>query len=95
MDILGPVPEPTYVLYHRIAEPASARVRTRIVELGLKPGIDFENAETDGAAELAKLGGGPTPALWDGRVLIVGEAAVGAVLERIGAGRGSRGSTAP
>ena len=95
MDILRPMPEPTYVLYHSIAEPACARVRTRIVELGLKPRIDFENAETDGAADLAKLGGGPTPALWDGRVLIVGEAAVGAALERIALGRGSGGSTAP
>ena len=95
MDILRPVPEPTYVLYHRIAEPACARVRTRIVELGLKPRIDFQNAETDGAADLARLGGGPTPALWDGRVLTVGEAAVLAVIARIAPGRGSGGSTAP
>jgi hypothetical protein len=66
-------PEPDYTLFHRIAEPASARVRLRIVELGLKPRIDFQNAETDGRDELARLGGSVTPALWDGRSLTVGE----------------------
>ncbi len=95
MDILGPVREPEYTLFHRIAESACARVRTRIVELGLKARIDFQNAETDGAAELARLGGGPTPALWDGRVLVEGEAAVGVVLARIAPGRRSGGSAAP
>lgn len=95
MDILRPVPEPPYTLFHRIAEPACARVRSRILALGLKPRIDFQNAETDGAAELARLGGGPTPALWDGRVLMEGEAAVLAVLARIPPARGSAGSTAP
>jgi hypothetical protein len=67
------VTEPDCTLFHRIAEPASARVRLRIVELGLKPRIDFQNAETDGREELARLGGSVTPALWDGRSLIVGE----------------------
>ncbi|MDP9246144.1 MAG: hypothetical protein M3O64_05755 [Chloroflexota bacterium] len=85
---------PEYTLFHRIAEATSARVRSRIVELGLKPRIDFQNAETDGAAELALLGGGPTPALWDGRVLTVGEAAVLAVVAGIHPGGGSAGATA-
>jgi hypothetical protein len=67
------VSEPDYTLFHRIAEPASARIRLRIVELGLKPRIDFQNAETDGRDELARLGGSVTPALWDGRSLTVGE----------------------
>ena len=61
-----------YVLFHRIAEADSARVRLRIVELGLKPRIDFQNAETDGKIELARLGADTTPALWDGRRLISG-----------------------
>ena len=65
--------EPDHTLFHRIAEPASARIRLRIVELGLKPRIDFQNAETDGRDELARLGGEVTPALWDGRALTVGE----------------------
>lgn len=72
--------EPDYTLFHRIAEPASARIRLRVVELGLKHRIDFQNAETDGEAELARLGGSVTPALWDGRSLTVGEEAVARTL---------------
>ena len=68
--------EPEYTLFHRVAEPASARIRARVVELGLKPRIDFQNAETDGKDELARLGGQVTPALWDGNMLTVGESAV-------------------
>jgi hypothetical protein len=74
---LGEVSDPRYTLFHRVAEPASARIRSRVVELGLKPRIDFQNAETDGMAELARLGGSVTPALWDGHTLTVGESAVG------------------
>ena len=55
-----------YVLYHRVADPGSARVRQRIVELGLKPRIDFQNVDTEGTAAFAALGGGEVPALWDG-----------------------------
>ena len=42
----------------------------------MKPRIDFQNAETDGKAELARIGGSLTPALWDGQALTVGESAV-------------------
>ena len=76
--------EPGYTLFHRIAEPASARIRLRVVELGLKPRIDFQNAETDGRDELARLGGSVTPALWDGRSLTIGEGAVLAKLADLG-----------
>ncbi len=65
-------PEAEYTLFHRISEPASARIRLRIVELGLKPQIDFQNAETD-AKDDPRLGSSPTPALWDGSTLTVGE----------------------
>jgi hypothetical protein len=65
-----------YTLFHRIGEPASARIRQRVVDLGLKPRIDFQNADTDGKAELARVGGSVTPALWDGHTLTVGEPAV-------------------
>ena len=68
--------EAEYTLFHRVAEPESARVRQRVVELGLKPRIDFQNAETDGKDELVRLGGSFTPALWDGRSLTVGESAI-------------------
>jgi hypothetical protein len=65
-----------YTLFHRVPEPASARIRSRVVELGLKSRINFQNAETDGKDELARLGGSVTPALWDGHALTVGESAV-------------------
>ena len=76
-----------YVLFHRIAEGDSARIRLRAVELGLKPRIDFQNAETDGKDELVRLGGHATPALWDGRRLFTGSDAVERELVRM-AGRG-------
>ena len=46
----------------------------------LKPRIDFQNAETDGKAELERIGGSLTPALWDGKALTVGESAVARTL---------------
>jgi len=55
---------PEFTLFHRVADPASARIRQRVVELGLKTRIDFQNADTDGKDELARLGGSLTPALW-------------------------------
>jgi len=61
------------VLYHRVADPESARVRRRIVELGLKPRVDFQNVDTEGRDAFASLGGGSVPALWDGRSLHRGE----------------------
>ena len=67
---------PEYTLFHRVAEPESARIRSRVVELGLKTQIDLQNADTEGKDELARLGGSVTPALWDGHVLTVGELAV-------------------
>lgn len=60
------------VLYHRLADPASADVRQWIVERGLKPRIDFQNVDTEAADAFAALGGGGVPALWDGTRLHVG-----------------------
>jgi len=77
-----------YVLFHRIAEPDSARVRRRVVELGLKPRISFENAETDARGD-PRLGSSPTPALWDGTRLISGAADVERELLRLGGRRQS------
>ena len=37
------------VLYHRIGEADSAVVRRRVVELGLKAQIDFQNVDNEGA----------------------------------------------
>src|SRR5438552_2128285 len=72
----GPAPVSGLVLYHRLSDPASADVRRHIVERGLKPQVDFQNVDTDGAADFAARGGRSVPALWDGSRLREGEAAV-------------------
>ncbi len=71
------------VLYHRIDDPDSAAVRRRVVELGLKPRIDFQNVDTEGAAEFTAHGGRRVPALWDGDRLHEGRAAALALLETL------------
>ena len=71
------------VLYHRIGDLGSARVRRRVVELGLKSRIDFQNVDTDGAASWAEVGGPVLPALWDGERLHEGQRAVLAALETL------------
>jgi hypothetical protein len=70
------VTDPPYVLYHRIADPASAAVRAKIVEAGLKRLVDFQNVESEGADEFAARGGQRVPALWDGARLHEGGDAV-------------------
>ncbi len=66
---------PVLVLYHRLADPDSARIRARIVELSLKPRVDFQNVDTEAAA-FAALGGRLVPALWDGARLHEGPGAI-------------------
>jgi hypothetical protein len=77
------VSTPAFVLYHRIDDTESAAVRRRIVEMGLKPRIDFQNVDTEGAAAFAALGGRSVPALWDGERLHEGGHAALAVLETL------------
>ena len=71
------------VLYHRIDDPESAALRRRVVELGLKPSIDFQNVDTEGADAFAAHGGRRVPALWDGTRLHEGKDAALAVLETL------------
>jgi hypothetical protein len=71
------------VLYHRIGDPDSAAVRSRVVELGLKSRIDFQNVDTEGAAAFATQGGRRVPAVWDGERLHEGRAAALALLETL------------
>ena len=71
------------VLYHRIDDPDSAVVRRRVVELGLKSQVDFQNVDTDGAEAWANAGGKVLPALWDGERLHEGERAALAALESL------------
>src|SRR2546428_5505710 len=72
----GPAPVSGLVLYPRVADPARAEVRREIVERGLKPQVDFQNVDTDGAADFAARGGRAVPALWDGTRLREGQAAI-------------------
>ncbi len=72
-----------YVLYHRLADAGSARVRARIVELGLKPRIDFQNVDTEAADAFAARGGRVVPSLWDGVRLHEGPAAIDLALGAI------------
>ena len=71
------------VLYHRIGDPDSAVVRRRVVELGLKPQIDFQNVDTDGRDAFGADRGSVVPALWDGERLHQGRIAVLARIERL------------
>ena len=71
------------ILYHRIDDPDSAAVRRRVVELGAKSQIDFQNVDTEGAEAFAQHGGRHVPALWDGQRLHEGRLAVLAVLETL------------
>jgi hypothetical protein len=77
------VSTPPFVLYHRIDDTESAAVRRRIVELGLKARIDFQNVDTEGAAAFAAQGGRLVPALWDGERLHEGKGAALAALETL------------
>jgi hypothetical protein len=71
-------------LFHRIAEPDSAAARQLAVALGLADAIAFRNVAFDTHREaLAALGGGATPALWDGARLHAGVGAVRAALEEM------------
>ena len=71
------------ILYHRIDDPDSADVRRRVVDLGIKRRIDFQNVDTDGAEAFAAHGGRRVPAVWDGARLHEGKSAVLAVLETL------------
>ncbi len=69
-------------LFHRIAEPDSARARLRASELGLLERLALRNVDFDSHHQaLASHGGGATPALWDGAELHVGLPAVLRALE--------------
>jgi hypothetical protein len=75
-------------LFHRLAEPGSAAARVLARDLGLLERVALRNVAFDSHRDaLAALGGGATPALWDGARLHVGLAAVKAALRALaGAG---------
>ena len=71
------------VLYHRIGDADSAAARRRVVELGLKGRVDFQNVDSEGAEAFAEHGGRRVPALWDGVRLHEGRAAVLTLIDRL------------
>jgi hypothetical protein len=71
------------VLFHRIDDPDSAAVRRRVVELGLKPRVDFQNVDTEGAEAFAAHGGRHVPAIFDGERLHEGRRASLALIETL------------
>jgi hypothetical protein len=75
-------------LFHRIDEADSAAARRALAARGLLGAVDLANVFYEShAARLRALGGGEaTPALWDGRVLHRGLAAVEEALRTL-AGR--------
>jgi hypothetical protein len=83
----------THQLFHEIADPASAAIRRRVVEAGLKDRIDFRNvAYPEARADFDRLGGSQVPALWDGSRLHVGPEPIRRELDRLA---GSAGATEP
>jgi len=83
-----PATRPPLELFHRLAEPDSARARKKVAALGLLERVAFRNLEFEShRAALAERGGAETPALWDGVGLHVGLARVEAALEALPSGR--------
>src|SRR5688572_1109894 len=69
-------------LFHQVAHPGSAAARRFVVEHGLEEKVRFRNIHyPEVQADFSARGGHTLPALWDGEVLIQGEAAV---LARLG-----------
>ncbi|MBI3182766.1 MAG: hypothetical protein HYZ28_11565 [Myxococcales bacterium] len=73
--------KPSFELFHLIADSGSARVRRRVVELGLESRLRFRNVGFEEAQQaLEDRGGKGVPALWDGERLLEGP---DAVIERL------------
>jgi hypothetical protein len=77
-------PSPTLQLFHRIADPPSAKVRRFVVDYALEDRVRFRNlAFAEVEADLHQLGGHAAPALWDGVQLHQGAEAVLARLQAV------------
>ncbi len=71
-------------LFHRIADPPSARVRTYVVDHALEDRVRMRNvAFPEAEADWRQHGGHSTPALWDGERLHQGAEAVVARLQAV------------
>jgi hypothetical protein len=76
-----------FELFHRIGDPGSARIRQRVLALGLLEQADFRNIAFD-SHRLAyeERGGTELPSIWDGLKLWSGEGACARFLDDAGAG---------
>ena len=78
---------PTFELFHRLADPASARVRLFVSESGLEGEVRFRNLTyPEVQRDFESRGGRSAPALWDGVVLIEGAEAAIARLQILATG---------
>ena len=80
-----------FELFHRIADPGSARARLFVMERELSGEVNFWNLTYEKPqAKLQALGGdGTAPALWDGEKLFVGaDAVIARLLAHLDVGRG-------
>ncbi len=74
----------SYELFHRIADPGSARARRFAVDYGLESRIRFRNLHYEEVeADFRARGGETTPALWDGERLTQGAEAVLSRLQQL------------
>jgi hypothetical protein len=75
---------PLLELFHRIAEPPSARARRFVVDYALEDRVRFRNlAFAEVEEDFRRLGGHTSPALWDGVDLHQGAEAVVARLQAV------------
>lgn len=71
-------------LFHRIADPASARVRRFVADQGLVDEVRFRNLHyPEAEADFIARGGKSSPALWDGGRLVQGAEDVIAALRKL------------
>ncbi len=69
--------EPSFELFHAVADASSAKVRRFVVERGLEAHVRFRNVTyPEVQADLSARGGGGPPALWDGATLTLGADAI-------------------
>lgn len=62
-----------FQLFHRIADPSSAKVRRFVSDHDLLDVVQFRNVQYDEVVrDLTAHGGEATPALWDGTRLVTG-----------------------
>lgn len=77
-------PSYRFQLFHKLGDPASSRIRTRVVALGLERVAAFRNVAFESHQEaFQRRNGRLLPAIWDGARLYEGEVACEAFLSDI------------